>query len=73
MTWTTPHAGALLVAELLLDHDELVALSHHHHTLMAARATAAGTGPAARVASSTCAGRRASGSIPSSGKSGAAL
>ena len=26
-----------LVAELLVDHDELVALWRHHHTLMAAR------------------------------------
>jgi tryptophan 2,3-dioxygenase/ribonuclease HI len=33
-----PHRALLhLVAELLLDHDELVALWRHHHTLMAAR------------------------------------
>ena len=58
------------VAELLLDHDEQIALWRHHHTLMAAREIGTGPAPAARAASSTCAGRRTSASIRSSGRSG---
>ena len=56
------------VAELLVDHDEQVALWRHHHTLMAAREIGSRPARAARAASSTCAARRTSASIPTCGR-----